>query len=84
MNSKQTVLIAGISGTLGNKIEDAILNKGEIQVRGREHYNSSKLDDLKAKGVEFVEGDLFDSSSLKQACENPLRLFRGLFQAESR
>jgi nucleoside-diphosphate-sugar epimerase len=76
MNSKPTVLIAGITGTLGSKIATAILDKGEMNVKGlvrsssTSHNNKQQqLDDLKAKGVVFVEGDLSDQSSLNNACE---------------
>lgn len=65
--SNPTVLIAGISGELGTKIANAILDKGGMNVRGLVHSRSS--DDLKARGVEFVQGDLYDPDSLKQACE---------------
>ncbi|MBW4567838.1 MAG: NmrA family NAD(P)-binding protein [Tolypothrix carrinoi HA7290-LM1] len=74
MNSKPTVLIAGITGILGSKIALTILEKGVMNVKGliRSHNISDKkqqqLDDLKAKGVVFVEGDLFDQQSLTEAC----------------
>lgn len=70
MNSKPTVLITGISGVLGTKIANAVLDKGEMNVRGLVRSPSNdKLNDLKARGVEFVAGDLFDSESLPKACE---------------
>jgi uncharacterized protein YbjT (DUF2867 family) len=74
MDSKPTVLIAGISGTLGAKIASAILDKGAMNVKGlvRSYNHSSKkqqLDDLKARGVVFVEGNLLDQQSLNKACQ---------------
>ena len=76
MDSKPTVLVAGISGSLGAKIATAILDKGVMNVKGLVRSSSSsdnkkqqQLDDLKAKGVVFVEGDLSDLPSLNDACE---------------
>ncbi len=67
-DSKPTVLVAGISGELGTKIANAILDKGVMNVKGLVRSDSSKLDDLKTKGIEFAEGDLFDPLSLSKAC----------------
>ena len=69
MNSKPTVLIAGINGALGSKIAPAILDKGAMNVRGLLLDNKPQLDSLKARGVEFVAGDLFDSASLDNTCK---------------
>lgn len=75
MNSKPTVLIAGITGILGSKIASAILHKGVMNVKGliRNNTNDKKrkdLDELKAKGVVLLEGDLYDQKSLIDACKN--------------
>ncbi len=74
MNSKPIVLIAGITGTLGGKIASAIIDKGVMNVKGLLRCDGisdkkQQLDDLKAKGVVFVEGDLFDQQSLAEACK---------------
>lgn len=75
MDSKPTVLIAGISGSLGSLIADAILEGGVMNVKGLVRSNGTndkkqqQLDDLKAKGVVFVEGDLYDQQSLTEACK---------------
>lgn len=55
--AKPTVLVAGISGELGTKITNVILDKGEMQVRGLVGSDTNKLNDSKAKGVEVVEID---------------------------
>jgi nucleoside-diphosphate-sugar epimerase len=74
MNYKPTVLIAGITGILGSKIASTILDKGVMNVKGLIRSNNisdkkqQQLDDLKAKKVVFVEGDLFDQQSLTEAC----------------
>jgi nucleoside-diphosphate-sugar epimerase len=76
VNSKPTVLIAGITGYLGTKIATEVLNKGVMNVKGLvrssgsyDHNKQQQLNDLKAKGVVFVEGDLLDQPSLDDACE---------------
>lgn len=48
MNTKPTVLIAGITGTLGNKIATEILAKGTRNVKGlvRSIDGNGKLDEL--------------------------------------
>jgi len=74
MAPKSIVLIAGISGMMGTKIASAILEKGVMSVRGLVRSTSSnnkkqQFAHLKANGVELVEGDLFDPSSLTKACE---------------
>jgi nucleoside-diphosphate-sugar epimerase len=74
MDYKPTVLIAGITGILGSKIASTILDKGVMKVKGLIRSNNisdkkqQQLDDLKAKKVVFVEGDLFDQQSLTEAC----------------
>jgi nucleoside-diphosphate-sugar epimerase len=72
---KPTVLIAGITGTLGTKIATAILHKGEMQVKGLVRLGTlgndlkqQKLADLTGLGVSFVEGSLSDFPSLAKAC----------------
>jgi nucleoside-diphosphate-sugar epimerase len=74
--SKPTVLIAGITGSLGNKIATAILHKGEMQVKGlvrpgtlNDNIKQQKLVNLTNLGVSFVEGSLSDLPSLEKACE---------------
>jgi nucleoside-diphosphate-sugar epimerase len=74
--SKPTVLIAGITGTLGTKIATAILHKGAMQVKGlvrpgtlSDDLKQQKLANLTELGVSFVEGSLSDLPSLEKACE---------------
>jgi nucleoside-diphosphate-sugar epimerase len=75
MAVKPTVLLVGSSGMLGYKIASAILEKGAMGVRAlvrskgsRDPKKQIKLDELEAKGVVFVEGDLLNPSSLPAAC----------------
>jgi len=76
MDSKPYVLIAGVTGMLGSKIASAILDKDAMQVKGLVRPNSATdarkkkhLDDLKARGMVIVEGDLLDPPSLQKACD---------------
>lgn len=72
MISKPSVLIVGITGTLGYKIASAILDKEVMNVRGLVRAGVQKknqLDALVKRGVTLVEGDLFDLPSLHHACD---------------
>lgn len=75
MAAKPVVLLAGITGMMGDKIASAILDRKmdlKAIVRPGSSNNPSKqkrLDELKAKGVTLVEGDLLDKPSLLKACE---------------
>jgi nucleoside-diphosphate-sugar epimerase len=73
MGTKPTVLVAGVTGMLGNKIASAILDKGAMTVKALVRPNNSKqaqLQPLQQRGMTLVEGDLLDLSSLFKACEN--------------
>jgi uncharacterized protein YbjT (DUF2867 family) len=76
MAAKPTVLLIGVSGMLGYKIALAILAKGAMDVRAIirpegtiDAKKQAKLDELRSRGVTFVEGDLLNPSSLPAACE---------------
>lgn len=76
MAAKPVVLLAGITGMMGDKIAHEILGKNEMElkaiVRSGSSSNTSKqkrLDELKARGAVLVEGDLLDKPSLLKACE---------------
>jgi len=75
MDSKPSVLIAGVTGMLGSKIAAAILDKGEMEVKGLVRSSSvsrekpQQLDQLVSRGMVLVEGDLLDPPSLNSACE---------------
>jgi nucleoside-diphosphate-sugar epimerase len=75
MTTKPIVLLVGVTGMLGYKIATAILAKGTMEVRALIRSEASidpqkqaKLDELKSKGVSFVEGDLLNPASLLTAC----------------
>jgi nucleoside-diphosphate-sugar epimerase len=75
MAAKPVVLLAGITGMMGDKIAREILDKNEMELKAIVRSSSSnaskqkRLDELKARGVILVEGDLLDKPSLLKACE---------------
>jgi uncharacterized protein YbjT (DUF2867 family) len=75
--STLTVLIVGSTGMLGSKIVSALLDKGNINVRAMvrslndsDERNRKKIEQMQAKGVEVVEGDLMQPETLLQVCQN--------------
>ncbi len=75
MTTKPIVLLVGITGMLGHKIAEAILAKDVMAVRAivrpegsSDPSKQAKLEELKARGVNFVEGDLLNPASLPAAC----------------
>jgi nucleoside-diphosphate-sugar epimerase len=76
MTTKPIALLVGVTGMLGYKIASAILAKDAMEVRALirpeatiDPKKQAKLDELKSKGVIFVEGDLLNTSSLPSACD---------------
>lgn len=76
MKDKTTVLVIGSTGMLGTKIVNALLAKGETEVRAmvrpgsyEKKKNRQFIDNLKAKGAIVVEGDLMKPESLLPICE---------------
>lgn len=73
MNSSADVLLTGASGFVGSAVLRALLRDG-FQVRALVR-RSSPYQDLAARGVKFVEGDLRESASLAPACAGCRYLF---------
>ena len=67
-NNSSTVLVAGATGFLGGEICRQLIGKNK-NVKGlvRATSDANKVAQLKELGVEIVEGDLKDKSSLKNA-----------------
>ena len=67
-NNSSTVLVAGATGFLGSEICRQLIAKNK-NVKGlvRATSDSNKVAQLKELGVEIIEGDLKDKSSLKNA-----------------
>ncbi|CAN5691384.1 N/A [soil metagenome] len=79
-NNSSTVLVAGATGFLGGEICRQLLGKNK-KVRGlvRATSDANKVAQLRELGVEIVEGDLKDKSSL----ENALRGIDGVISTVS-
>ncbi len=74
MADKTTVLVIGSTGMLGTKIVNALLEKGEAEVKAMVRPNSydkhrEDIDKMKAKGAIIVEGDLMKPDTLLPICE---------------
>ena len=66
-----TVLVVGATGTLGSKIVSSLIQIGTANVKAL--VRPGKADQAQAfqeMGVIPVEGDLLDSSTLPQACQD--------------
>ncbi len=61
------ILIVGVTGVLGRETARQLLEAG-YKVRGLTR-TPANAEDLKKLGVEIVQGDLIDRSSLEQACQ---------------
>ena len=70
VNSSPTVLVAGATGFLGGEICRQLTAKGK-KVRGlvRSTSDAAKVANLKSAGVDIIEGDLKDLSSLERALQ---------------
>ena len=70
VNSSSTVLVAGATGFLGGEICRQLTAKGK-KVRGlvRSTSDAAKVTNLKSAGVDIIEGDLKDLSSLERALQ---------------
>ncbi len=69
-NNFSTVLVAGATGFLGSEICRQLIGKNK-KVKGlvRATSDANKVAQLKASGVEIIEGDLKDGVSLKNALQ---------------
>lgn len=73
-NASTTVLVAGATGMLGNRISAELLNLPHVQLRvlaradaRRDPVKKKQLDALAARGATIVDGDLTEPASLKAA-----------------
>lgn len=75
MANQQKVLVVGSTGMLGTKIVSALLDKGNdlrAMVRpssDKDDDNAKQIEQMKAKGVEIVEGDLMKPETLAAVCQ---------------
>ncbi len=67
-NNISTILVAGATGYLGSEIcRQLILKNRNVKGLVRTTSDANKVDQLKASGVETIEGDLKDKVSLENA-----------------
>jgi uncharacterized protein YbjT (DUF2867 family) len=67
-NNSSTVLVAGATGFLGSEIcHQLILKKNIVKGMVRSTSDANNVAELKASGVETIEGDLKDKVSLENA-----------------
>ena len=77
MDTKETVLITGVSGYLGSRVCLTFLESGQFKVRGtvRSVTKPEKIEPLKKafgayfQQLELVEADLLDEASMIKAAE---------------
>ena len=70
-NNSSTVFVAGATGYLGSEIcLQLILKNRNVKGLVRSTSDSNKIDQLKAAGVDTVEGDLKDKSSLENVLKD--------------
>ena len=69
-NSSSTVLVAGATGFLGGEICRQLIGKNKnVKALVRNTSDANKVAQLKELGVQIVEGDLKDKSSLQNALQ---------------
>jgi nucleoside-diphosphate-sugar epimerase len=75
MANRKTVLVAGVTGMLGHQIAAALLERGDSTVRALIRSGSyggekgRRLEELRGRGLQTVEGDLLAPETLPAACE---------------
>lgn len=63
------ILVAGATGNLGNKIVNALLEKGaEIRAMVRRETSSEKIAQLEQKGIKIFIVDMNNKSEIANAC----------------
>jgi uncharacterized protein YbjT (DUF2867 family) len=65
-----SILVVGATGLLGSRVCKELAGQGkQVAAMVRNAGDDAKVGGLKAAGVELVEGDLKDPSSLERACQ---------------
>lgn len=61
-------LVTGVAGFIGSSLACALLERGDL-VRGIDNFATGKRENLaRAKGLDFVEGDIGDPDAARKAC----------------
>ncbi len=67
---KQTILVAGGTGNLGELIVKALINRGaEVRAITRQETDPEKVEKLKKLGAKVISVDMSNAEELKDACE---------------
>ncbi|MDQ3062040.1 MAG: NmrA family NAD(P)-binding protein [Acidobacteriota bacterium] len=67
---KQTILVAGGTGNLGELIVKALIKRGaEVRAITRKETDSEKTEKLKKLGAEVISVDMWNAEELKRACQ---------------
>lgn len=67
---KQTILVAGGTGNLGERIIKALIKRGaDVRAIVRSSSESEKQEKLTALGAEVVTADMSDTAALESACQ---------------
>jgi nucleoside-diphosphate-sugar epimerase len=69
MSKKQTVVVAGATGSLGGRIVKSLVSKGaDVRATVRKGTASDKLDEIRNAGANVVEVDLTNLDQVRDAC----------------
>src|SRR5580698_3782027 len=69
MSKKQTVVVAGATGSLGGRIVKSLVSKGaDVRATVRKGTASDKLDKIRNLGANVIEVDLSNLDQIREAC----------------
>ena len=80
MTSKQTITVFGATGNQGSSVVDTLLSQPQLSAKYKlrgitRNKGSAKAQSLAARGVEMVEADLFDATSIRSAVDGSYGVF---------
>ncbi len=88
MGSRKTALVASVTDMLGHQIAEALLERGDPTVRalirpsGHGGEKGPKLEQIRSRGLQTVEGDLLARESLPAACTGVNAVIYAVQEAE--
>ncbi len=67
----QTILVAGATGNLGERIVKALIKRGaQVHILNRKETDPTKTKNLTELGAEVIAVDMSDAEALKRACQD--------------
>lgn len=71
------VLVTGAAGFIGSHLVDALVARGDVEVRGMDNYATGMRGNLRKswKAIDFLELSLLDREGLAEACESVDTIF---------